>query len=146
MNEILKNVFNGSYLNFFEISAMQNSSVQIILLILFEKSLLIIKHFPILDRKYLNTTAKRTKISPNFLMCKFCRNAQFPQSYGWFIHKTLWRLCISTKFSIPRNWVKLVFYAVQRDVFRNFLYSRFGDLHTAATSSLQRCFSTHSNI
>ena len=57
MNEILKNVFNGSYSNFFEINAMQNSSVQIILLILFEKSLLIIKYFPILDRKYLNTTA-----------------------------------------------------------------------------------------
>ena len=38
--------------------------------------------------KFTGNTAQKTKISTNFLVQKFCGNAQFPQSFGRIVRNS----------------------------------------------------------
>ena len=53
-----------------------------------------------------NLTAKNTKISLNFLVSKFCGNAEFPQSFGRIAQNSA-ETVLFQKISAPENQVKL---------------------------------------
>ena len=55
-------------------------------------------------------TAKNTVISPNFLVQKFCREAQFPHSF-WRIAQNYAETVSFHKISTPGNQVKLRYFS-----------------------------------
>ena len=56
-------------------------------------------------------TAKNTAISPNFLVWKFCGNAQFPHSFAWISEIYLENVRFQ-KISTPRNSGITIYYVV----------------------------------